>query len=144
MVSDSEVFQGHGQPPPVSVECMSQSELFHGIPSLCLTLSMVYGICCMSVHCMAKPFVIQTLLLPFRLCPFHVVLLQRELRRCVHYLMSMKPFVRMIQRWHRIHSQLSRRLRLLLVEQGHQLSILMQSLHGLVGPNVCLVTLTLL
>ena len=68
MVSDSEVFQVHGQPPPVSVECMSQSELFHGIPSICLTLSMVYGICCMSVHCMTKPIVIQTLLLPFRLC----------------------------------------------------------------------------
>ena len=29
---------------------------------------MVYGICCMSVHCMVKPLVMQTLLLPFRLC----------------------------------------------------------------------------
>ena len=34
MVSDSEVFQFHGQPPPVSVECMSQSELFQGVYNL--------------------------------------------------------------------------------------------------------------
>ena len=34
MVSDSEVFQVHGQPRPVSVECMSQSELFQGVYSL--------------------------------------------------------------------------------------------------------------
>ena len=61
MVSDSEVFQVHGQPPPVSVECMSQSELFYGIPSLRLALSMVYGICCMSVHCMTKPVVMRDL-----------------------------------------------------------------------------------
>ena len=40
------------QPPPVIVECMSQSERFHGINPLCLTRSMVYGICCVSVHCM--------------------------------------------------------------------------------------------
>ena len=31
-------------------------------------LSMVYGICCMFVHCMPEPLVMQTLLLPFRLC----------------------------------------------------------------------------
>ena len=31
-------------------------------------LSMVYGICCMNVHCMIEPLVMQTLLLPFRLC----------------------------------------------------------------------------
>ena len=61
MASDSEVFQIHDQPPPVIVECMSQSELFYGIPSLSLTLSMVYGICCMCVHCMAKPFVMRDL-----------------------------------------------------------------------------------
>ena len=54
MVSDSEVFQIRDQPPPVIVECMSQSELFYGISSLCLTLSMVYGICCMCVHCMVN------------------------------------------------------------------------------------------
>ena len=34
MVPTCEVFQVHGQPPPVSVECMSQSELFYGIPSM--------------------------------------------------------------------------------------------------------------
>ena len=61
MVSDSEVFQVRDQPPPVIVGCMSQSELFYEIPYLCLTLSMVYGICCMRVHCMTKPFVIQDL-----------------------------------------------------------------------------------
>ena len=43
------------------VECMSQSELFYGIPSLSLTLSMVYGIGCMCVHCMTKPFVMRDL-----------------------------------------------------------------------------------
>ena len=56
-----------GQPPPVSVECMSQRE-----PSMESThgcaLSMVYGICCMYVYCMLEPLVVQTLLLPFRLC----------------------------------------------------------------------------
>ena len=46
---------------------MSQSEPFYGIlPAQ--TLSMVYGICCMIVHCMSEPLVMQTLLLPFRLC----------------------------------------------------------------------------
>ena len=35
---------------------------------LCLTLSMLYGIYCMCVHCMTKPLVMQTLLLPFRPC----------------------------------------------------------------------------
>ena len=34
MVPDSEVFQVRDQPPPVIVECMSQSELFYGIPSM--------------------------------------------------------------------------------------------------------------
>ena len=38
MVSDSEVFQVHGQPPPVSVERMSQSELFQGVHTLCALL----------------------------------------------------------------------------------------------------------
>ena len=46
---------------------MSQSEPFYGIP-LARALSMVYGICCMLVHCMPEPLVMQTLLLPFRLC----------------------------------------------------------------------------
>ena len=31
-------------------------------------LSMVYGICCMNVYCMLEPIVVQTLLLPLRLC----------------------------------------------------------------------------
>ena len=61
MVSDSEVFQVRDQPPPVIVECMSQRELFYGIHPLCLTLSMVHGICCMRVHCMTKPLVMPDL-----------------------------------------------------------------------------------
>ena len=38
----------------------------------------------------------------------HVVHLQREFRRCVHFLMFMTHFVRMIQRWLHIHSQSSK------------------------------------
>ena len=43
--------------------------------------------------------------------PFHADPLQQVLRLCVHFLMSMKHFVRMIQGWFLNHSQSSRRLR---------------------------------
>ena len=56
--------------------------------------------------------------------PFHVVRLQRELRRCVT---SMKHFVRMIQGWFHILNQSSRRLRHQQCDPSHQSSILMRN-----------------
>ena len=63
---------------------------------------------------------------------FQAVPLLKELRRCVCFPMSMRPFVRMIQKWCHSHSQLSRRLHLRLIEHVHQSSTLAQSLQGLV------------
>ena len=63
---------------------------------------------------------------------FHAAPLQQELRLCVHFLMSMQLFVRMIQRWLHFLNQQSRRLHPLVDDLCHQYSSLMQSLQGLV------------
>ena len=63
---------------------------------------------------------------------FQAVPLLKELCRCVCFPMSMRPFVRMIQKRCHSHSQLSRRLHLRLIEHVHQSSTLAQSLQGLV------------
>ena len=62
---------------------------------------------------------------------FHVALLQKELRRCVCFQMSMQLFVRMIPRWLHFLNQRSRRLRPPVDDLCHQYSSLMQSLQGL-------------
>ena len=57
MVADLEVFQILDQPPPVIVECMSQSDHFYGIESKPYSMdgSMEFVA---RVHCMIKPFVV--------------------------------------------------------------------------------------
>ena len=44
MVPTCEVLQVHGQPPPVSVECMSQSELFHGMHSMPYSIDVLWNL----------------------------------------------------------------------------------------------------
>ena len=63
---------------------------------------------------------------------FHVVHLQQELPLCVHFLVSMQHFVKVIPLWLHIHNQSSRRLRRLWEGRCHQSSIQTRNLQGLV------------
>ena len=63
---------------------------------------------------------------------FHVVHLQQELPLCVHFLMSMQHFVKVIPLWLHIHNQSSRRLHRLWEGRCHQSSIQTRNLQGLV------------
>ena len=68
MVVDCEVFKIPDQPPPVIVECMSQSEHLYGIESKPYSIdgSMEFVA---RVHCMVKPFVVRDIIVSISSTP---------------------------------------------------------------------------